>query len=202
MAKISAWTLLYPWTLQIGAWSPHDSKQKHICVQFMHRWQMKFSCLFKAFSIHLFSLKPSGEDFSAQAITPHLFSLSLSLSFKIALAFGSFIVNRLTKILSEQGRERRKPEGRINEESWFYFPVFEGRTDVYEGSEPLKHVSKGYVWPMWWYRKPTKHCLPHLKMRGLGSVWCKVVYYITVWIKADTAGVESVHWVPDLYLGV
>lgn len=35
-------------------------------------------------------------------------------------------------------------------------------------------------------------CLSHLKMRGLGSIRCNVVYYITVWIKADTAGLESV----------
>ncbi len=114
----------------------HMIPNRSISLPFMHRWQMKLSYLFKAFSIYLFSLKASGEDF---------FFCSDSHS-------NPLLSPALVKIdwqrCRVRGRERRMPEGRLNGRSWFYFPVFEGRTDVYMKQCLQCDWQLSLVWPM------------------------------------------------------
>ncbi len=127
--------LATPELCRIEAWTPHDSKQKHI------------------FAVHA--------QMANEALLPLQSILHIPLFFK-SLWWGFFFCSdshsnpllspALVKIDWQRcwvrGRERRMPEGRINGRSWFYFPVFEGRTDVYMKQCLQCDWQLSLVWPM------------------------------------------------------
>lgn len=118
----------------------HMIPNRSISVWFMHRWQMKLSYLFKAFSIYLSSLKSSFfKSFffffkPLPVLTPYFLSLSLHLFW--------------CKDAEWEKRKWRKPEGWISGGSWFYFSMFESCADVCMKQGLQCDWQFSLVWPM------------------------------------------------------